>query len=84
MNKTTLLALLFLASTTPALAEDAPPSPPAPPQNCKNPDSMARFTLECLKLTNDGLQACYRVAAQIYCEPAAPAPPAATAPPNKP
>lgn len=88
MNKT-LLALLLIAVTTPALAEDAVPSQPAPPKNCRNPDGMARFTLECLKLTNDGLQACYRVSAQIYCEAdSAPPSPAngqpATTTPNKP
>lgn len=61
-----LYAVLLLALfAQPVLAED--PVPPAP-KNCRNPDGMARFTLECLKLSNDGLTACYQIAARIYCD----------------
>lgn len=49
---------------------------------CTNPDAMARFTLECVKTTNNTLYDCYNVAAQIYCAPP-PAPPTARAPAAK-
>lgn len=65
--KKIIAGLLLGLFTHTVLAEEILPPPP---KSCRSPDGMARFTLECLKLTNEGLHNCYQVAARIYCTPA--------------